>query len=159
MDQFNSYILLVFDLVENGISSIELLTNNKLEIEKIKLYKQRYLEGFKIVATLHEGIKTKAYGKVALNTLNFVMWMKDYAIEEDYGGLSKIIEITEIANLLNSGMTKSKAMETLIRAQSNLTIKLVKYCNSRATVSTTYFKRLLCWRLRCVDTRRRICTD
>jgi hypothetical protein len=138
VDQFNSYILLVFDLVENGISSIELLTNNKLEIEKIKLYKQRYLEGFKIVATLYEGIKTKAYGKVALNTLNFVMWMKDYAIEEDYGSLSKIIEITEIANLLNSGMTKSKAKEILVRAQSNLTIKLVKYPNTNIIVQEKF---------------------
>jgi hypothetical protein len=131
VDQFNTYILLVFDLVENGISSIELLTNNKLEIEKIKLYKQRYLEGFKIVATLHEGIKTKAYGKVALNTLNFVMWMKDYAIEEDYRSLSRI---TEISNLLNSGMTKSKAKEILIRAQNKLTSKLIKYPNTNKIV-------------------------
>ena len=124
IDQFNSYILLVFELVENGFSNLELLTNSTVDASKIKMYKEKYIEVFQYVSMLHEGIKTKSYGKVALNTLNFVVWMKNYGVSNVK---NEFFETPELYKLYDNNMTKDVALEILSIVDRKLNEKLEKF--------------------------------
>lgn len=83
IDQFNTYTLLVFDFVEEGLNTLKLLHKEANNSNKIEQYKQIYIEGFKFISSIQQGIKTKSYGEVALNTINIINWAQNYALKFD----------------------------------------------------------------------------
>lgn len=76
MEQFHTYTTLTFDLVVNGLTLISKL-GLKTPDAKILEYKNKYMKGYGHVCLIQEGIKTKSYGKAALNTVNLLLWLKD----------------------------------------------------------------------------------
>ncbi|MGB5819803.1 MAG: hypothetical protein WBG90_09990 [Saonia sp.] len=103
-EAFHNYVTLTFEFLELGVTTLEHLGVNTLDSASLALYKEKYLVGYQQVSQIIEGIKTKQYGIVVLNTVNLLSWIKDLASQERIVGqvevyVSKVTEDIDAANL------------------------------------------------------------
>lgn len=133
IDLFNSYTLLIFDLLENGMNGISLLTETDDEKKKLDDYKATYIQGFKYISLLHEGVKTKKYGQVALNTVNFVSWLKNFTkknqipFELDSDSYKSLTAMNKLALLEDTIFSDNQIRNLLDETQKSINKKLENY--------------------------------
>ncbi|MBC8756959.1 hypothetical protein H2O64_19970 [Kordia sp. YSTF-M3] len=144
IDLFNSYTVLIFDLVENGMDGISLLTNVEGEKENLSKYKATYIQGFKYISLLHEGVKTKKYGQVALNTVNFISWLKNFTQKNripfniDSDAFQGLTALGKLQQLEASVLSRNQISKLLDETQKIINQKLENYEMTQALVQTRF---------------------
>lgn len=102
--QYASYVTLIFDIVETTLTTVKTLGVDLPIFSKIETYSTKYLNGLKYITTIQQGISTKQYGIVALNTLNFFLWIKETIAggtqytDLAWNDISKVDELLKLAD-------------------------------------------------------------
>lgn len=81
IEQFNIYVSLTFDIVVNGLDLLSGFSEKAPDSELVIDFKRKYMPGFEYIALMSEGVQTKSYGLVALNTVNVILWMNEVILE------------------------------------------------------------------------------
>ncbi len=121
-EELHTYSVLVLDLVETGLDFLEnfVVSVNDEKIgnisEQLKRYKKMYSDGFSHIAALHSGIKTQEYGKVALQSVNLLLWIKNNFDKEinSTKDINELLKIKELENLVKTDYEK-KDINALIQ--------------------------------------------
>ncbi len=89
-EAFHNYVLLTLDFLELGITTLEDFGVNTLDIVALQQYKATYSAAYEQISKIIEGVKTKNYGGVVLNTVNLILFIKELAVQEQ--GISFQVE-------------------------------------------------------------------
>lgn len=144
IDLFHSYVTLIFDLVENGLDGLSILVEADAEKKKFAEYKTTYNQGIEYIMLLHEGVKTKKYGQVALHTVNFINWIKNFSLEKEVDfttentAFKSIAAVSKINELDAVGLSKSQIEAILDKTQEIINEKLKKFKQIQALVQTRF---------------------
>jgi len=131
VDEFHIYVSFVFDIVEVGVDVFETFSDTKEASAKIAKYKDVYLKGFEYVMLVQEGIKTKEYGKVALNVLNIVSWIQK-VVNDDSDNINSIRSLREIVHhSLKNAHSNSSGLD---KVEGVLTERLKSYPKTKKLV-------------------------
>ncbi len=112
--QFSNYVTLIFDLVETSVDLVKTLGVDLPIFETVEKFSSDYLPGLKYITTIQQGISTKQYGIVALNTLNFIYWVRERIADGTTYSDASWNEISNVDELLKAtSKFKPEKRETL----------------------------------------------
>ncbi len=115
-EAFHNYVTLTFEFLELGVTTLESFRVTTLDIKSLSQYKETYLIGYRQVSQIIEGIKTKEYGAVALNTVNLLLWIKDRGSQEE---IAEIFRVDDYSSQIK-GDVISANLAALTLALSNV---------------------------------------
>lgn len=103
VEEFQTYVTLVFDLLELGVDNLAVFGVNTIDINKVEEFKELSMVGLEYVSAIQQGIKTKDYGKVALNIVNMSLWIKNYIAKKQNEGITynKVYSVMRTEQLMS----------------------------------------------------------
>lgn len=95
-ESFHDYTTLTFEFLELGLDTLEKLGITRFEENQFSEYKAKYFEVYRQISQIIEGITTKNYGSVVLNTVNFLIWMGNGNLRKMPSEVFKMVDYVDL---------------------------------------------------------------
>lgn len=137
VEEFQTYVALVFDILELGVDNLTVFGVKTIDIDKVEAFKELSMVGLEYVSAIQQGIKTKDYGKVALNIVNMSLWIKDYIAKNQnskitYNAVYSVMRTEQLMSTIPPNMTAAMVDDYV----KSLKKKLKKYLRDYPDIYT-----------------------
>ena len=146
-EQLRSYMNVSFDVVESSVEIIDSLSPSHSPLAAVKGFKTKYYDGLAYLPPMYDGVKSKDYGKVVLNAINMLIWIRSLVKYDENEAYDYLADITSLEDF-DKNLTGNQVGEILARRSSSIEAdypesvkifnKKLKVLNKNLTTSKSY---------------------